>query len=149
MRTSLPFYVRIGLIAMLMLACGGSATAQQNDKKIDSRAIDSLRDRITKDPHAVDDFWEAMKLSGTPLAEPIAPALLTDLEAITSATFGQRRKMLRQSLKGLVDDAEGLVRSAQLDPTARPEQLSVSELAALARAFARWREGTLQRIDGR
>jgi 16S rRNA (adenine1518-N6/adenine1519-N6)-dimethyltransferase len=76
-----------------------------------------------------------------PLAEPVAPALLADLEAITSATFGQRRKMLRQSLKQLVDDTEGLVRTAHLDPTARPEQLSVSELAALARALAQMRSG--------
>src|SRR5258708_3810571 len=74
-----------------------------------------------------------------PLASPVVPTALADLEAITSATFGQRRKMLRQSLKGLVDDAEGLIRAAHLDPTARPEQLSVSELAGLARALAQWR----------
>ena len=43
--------------------------------------------------------------------------------------------MLRQSLKTLVDDAEGLVRAASLDPTARPEQLSVMEFASLARAY--------------
>ena len=70
-----------------------------------------------------------------PLAEPIAPARLADLEAVTAAAFGQRRKMLRQSLKRLTSDAEGLVRAAGLDPTARPETLSVTELAALARAL--------------
>jgi 16S rRNA (adenine1518-N6/adenine1519-N6)-dimethyltransferase len=74
-----------------------------------------------------------------PLAEPLAPARLADLEAVTAAAFGQRRKMLRQSLKTLVADAEGLVRAAKLDPTARAEQLSVEELAALARALARAR----------
>jgi len=71
-----------------------------------------------------------------PLAAPVSPAALDDLEAITSATFGQRRKMLRHSLKRLVANAEDLVRLAGLDPTARPEQLTVPELAALARAFA-------------
>jgi len=71
-----------------------------------------------------------------PLAAPISPAALADLEAITSATFGQRRKMLRHSLKRLVANAEDLIRAAGLEPTARPEQLTVSELAALARAFA-------------
>jgi 16S rRNA (adenine1518-N6/adenine1519-N6)-dimethyltransferase len=70
-----------------------------------------------------------------PLAEPIAPAALRDLERVTAAAFGQRRKMLRQSLKSLTPDAEGLVRAAGLDPTARPEQLSVAAFAALARAF--------------
>jgi len=71
-----------------------------------------------------------------PLGAPISPAALADLEAITSATFGQRRKMLRHSLKRLVANAEDLIRAAGLEPTARPEQLTVSELAALARAFA-------------
>ena len=70
-----------------------------------------------------------------PLAEPVAPANLRDLEAVTQAAFGQRRKMLRQSLKSLAPDAEALVRAAGIDPTARPEQLSVAEFASLARAY--------------
>ena len=75
-----------------------------------------------------------------PLPAPISPAKLADLEAVTSATFGQRRKMLRQSLRSLVANAEELVRLAGLDPTARPEALSVSELAALARALSHIRD---------
>jgi 16S rRNA (adenine1518-N6/adenine1519-N6)-dimethyltransferase len=70
-----------------------------------------------------------------PLAEPIALARLADLEAVTAAAFGQRRKMLRQSLKQLTGDAEALVREAGLDPTARPEHLSVADFAALARVW--------------
>jgi 16S rRNA (adenine1518-N6/adenine1519-N6)-dimethyltransferase len=72
-----------------------------------------------------------------PLAEPVAPARLADLERVTAAAFGQRRKMLRQSLKAIAPDAEGLVRGAGLDPTARPEQLSVADFAGLARAISR------------
>jgi 16S rRNA (adenine1518-N6/adenine1519-N6)-dimethyltransferase len=68
-----------------------------------------------------------------PLAEPVANARLRALEAVTAAAFGQRRKMLRQSLKGLLPEAS--IRAAGIDPAARPEQLSVVELAALARAF--------------
>jgi len=71
-----------------------------------------------------------------PLAEPVAPTKLDDLEKITSASFGQRRKMLRQSLKTLSADAEDRIRAAGIDPTARPEQLSVAEFASLARQFA-------------
>jgi 16S rRNA (adenine1518-N6/adenine1519-N6)-dimethyltransferase len=71
-----------------------------------------------------------------PLAEPVAPALLSDLENVTAASFGQRRKMLRQSLKTLAADAEDRVRSAGVEPTARPEQLSVAAFASLARAFS-------------
>jgi 16S rRNA (adenine1518-N6/adenine1519-N6)-dimethyltransferase len=70
-----------------------------------------------------------------PLAEPVAPARLKDLERVTQAAFGQRRKMLRQSLKGLSPDAEALIRTAGLDPTARAETLSVADFAALARVF--------------
>ncbi len=70
-----------------------------------------------------------------PLAEPVAPAALGDLEKVTAAAFGNRRKMLRQSLKTLTDDAEGLARAAGLDPTLRAERLSVAEFASLARAY--------------
>jgi 16S rRNA (adenine1518-N6/adenine1519-N6)-dimethyltransferase len=71
-----------------------------------------------------------------PLAQPVAPAVLGDLEKVTAASFGQRRKMLRQSLKTLAADAEERIRAAGIAPTARPEQLSVTEFASLARAFA-------------
>jgi 16S rRNA (adenine1518-N6/adenine1519-N6)-dimethyltransferase len=71
-----------------------------------------------------------------PLAVPVAPAELADLESVTAAAFGQRRKMLRQSLKSLALDAENRIRSAGIAPTARPEQLSVAEFASLARVFA-------------
>jgi 16S rRNA (adenine1518-N6/adenine1519-N6)-dimethyltransferase len=71
-----------------------------------------------------------------PLAEPVAPARLRDLERVTAAAFGQRRKMLRQSLKAVAPDAEALMRGAGLDPTARPEELSVADFAALARQLS-------------
>jgi 16S rRNA (adenine1518-N6/adenine1519-N6)-dimethyltransferase len=70
-----------------------------------------------------------------PLKEPVAPAQLADLEAVTAAAFGHRRKMLRQSLKSLTSDTEGLIRAANLDPTARAERLIVADFAALARAW--------------
>ena len=72
-----------------------------------------------------------------PLAEPVAPARLVDLERVTQAAFGQRRKMLRQSLKALRPDTEAWIASAGLDPTARAENLSVSDFAALARTLTR------------
>jgi 16S rRNA (adenine1518-N6/adenine1519-N6)-dimethyltransferase len=66
-----------------------------------------------------------------PLAAPLAPCDLGDLERVTAAAFGQRRKMLRQSLKPL--GGEALIAAAGLDPTARPEDLGVAQFAALAR----------------
>jgi 16S rRNA (adenine1518-N6/adenine1519-N6)-dimethyltransferase len=68
-----------------------------------------------------------------PRGEPLAPANLSDLEKITAAAFGQRRKMLRQSLKPL--GGEALLEKAGIDPTARPEDLKIEQFAALARAL--------------
>jgi len=70
-----------------------------------------------------------------PREEPLAPARLEALEAVTAAAFGQRRKMLRQSLKPL--GGEALAEKAGIDPTARPEDLTIEQFAGLARAIAR------------
>jgi len=55
------------------------------------------------------------------------------LGRITEAAFGQRRKMLRQSLKGL--GGEALLERAGIDPTRRAETLSVEEFVGLANAI--------------
>jgi 16S rRNA (adenine1518-N6/adenine1519-N6)-dimethyltransferase len=61
------------------------------------------------------------------------PAPLKMLERVTEAAFGQRRKMLRQSLKGL--GGEALLARAGIDPTRRAETLSVDEFVRLANAI--------------
>jgi len=58
------------------------------------------------------------------------------LESVTQAAFGQRRKMLRQSLRSLGTDVPTLIAAAGLDPTARAEDIAVDEFVALARALA-------------
>jgi 16S rRNA (adenine1518-N6/adenine1519-N6)-dimethyltransferase len=58
------------------------------------------------------------------------------LERITEAAFGQRRKMLRQSLRSLGSDAPALLAAAGIDPTARAEDIPVDGFVALARALA-------------
>lgn len=70
-----------------------------------------------------------------PLPEPVSPAHLSDLEAVTAAAFGQRRKMLRQSLKLIVPNAEQLLLAAGIDPQTRAERLSVADFASLARTY--------------
>ena len=70
----------------------------------------------------------------TPRAQPLAPAPRTALERVTQAAFGQRRKMLRQSLKSL-GDAARLLRETGLPETARAEELTVEDFCALARAL--------------
>jgi 16S rRNA (adenine1518-N6/adenine1519-N6)-dimethyltransferase len=67
----------------------------------------------------------------TPRAAPL-PADLRKLERVTEAAFGQRRKMLRQSLKPL--GGEALLGRVGIDPTRRAETLSVEEFVRLANA---------------
>jgi 16S rRNA (adenine1518-N6/adenine1519-N6)-dimethyltransferase len=55
------------------------------------------------------------------------------LETVTQAAFGQRRKMLRQSLRSLGGDTPELIAAAGLDPTSRAEEVSVEQFVRLAR----------------
>jgi len=64
-----------------------------------------------------------------PILTPI-PADLAKLEMLTGAAFGQRRKMLRQSLKSL--GGEALLAQANIDPTRRAQTLHVEEWTCLA-----------------
>jgi 16S rRNA (adenine1518-N6/adenine1519-N6)-dimethyltransferase len=57
------------------------------------------------------------------------------LQRMTQAAFGQRRKMLRQSLKSLGVDPLMLLSAAGIEPTARAEEIPVAGFVALARAF--------------
>jgi 16S rRNA (adenine1518-N6/adenine1519-N6)-dimethyltransferase len=70
-----------------------------------------------------------------PRAQPLASATRSALERVTAAAFGQRRKMLRASLKALGTPVEVLIERSGVRPTARAEELSVAEFCALARAL--------------
>ncbi|EUB95070.1 Ribosomal RNA small subunit methyltransferase A [Rhizobium sp. CF080] len=65
----------------------------------------------------------------TPRTHPL-PCDVTKLERVTHAAFGQRRKMLRQSVKSL--GGEALLVKAGIDPARRAETLSVEEFVRLA-----------------
>jgi len=63
------------------------------------------------------------------------------LEQVAAAAFGQRRKMLRQSLKSLGTDPTRLAAAAGLDTTRRAETIPVSSFVAMARELANIRRG--------
>lgn len=69
-----------------------------------------------------------------PRAQPFAcdGAMLGD---VTKAAFGQRRKMLRQSLKGLTADVAALLEVAEIDGTKRAEEISIEDFVRLANAL--------------
>ncbi|WP_331373903.1 16S rRNA (adenine(1518)-N(6)/adenine(1519)-N(6))-dimethyltransferase RsmA [Sinorhizobium chiapasense] len=68
-----------------------------------------------------------------PIAEPI-PCSVAALEKVTQAAFGQRRKMLRQSLK--IVGGETLLARADIDPQRRAETLTVEEFCRLANCLS-------------
>jgi 16S rRNA (adenine1518-N6/adenine1519-N6)-dimethyltransferase len=72
----------------------------------------------------------------TALPEPRFPADAATLSRVTAAAFGQRRKMLRASLRGLAPDIEDRLLAAGITPTKRAEELSIEEFCALARILA-------------
>ena len=77
-----------------------------------------------------------------PRGEPL-PCSARHLSAVTQAAFGQRRKMLRQSLRSLGVDPLDLLGPAGLDPTRRAEEVDIAGFVALARAFGAARPAML------
>ncbi len=57
------------------------------------------------------------------------------LERVVAVAFGQRRKMLRASLKSLAPDIEDRLRAADIEPTERAEQLTIQQFCELSKQF--------------
>ncbi len=87
------------------------------------------REAFTPPPKVVSSVVQLV-----PRAAPLYPADSAALQQVTAAAFGQRRKMLRQSLKTLGDPL-ALLEEAGVSETARPEDLSIAEFCTLARAL--------------
>lgn len=68
----------------------------------------------------------------TPKAERPSDAVLSALQKVTAAAFGQRRKMLRSSLKAV--GGEALCARVGIEPTLRAEDVAVEGFLALAQA---------------
>jgi 16S rRNA (adenine1518-N6/adenine1519-N6)-dimethyltransferase len=65
------------------------------------------------------------------------PCKMEFLERVTAAGFGQRRKMLRSSLKSVFPNPEAVLEPLGIDPTTRAEQVSVADFARLAMVLER------------
>ena len=95
-----------------------------------TKLFDIDRRAFTPPPNVTSSLVQI--IPGAPLIEGLASA---DIERVTAKAFGQRRKMLRASLRGLGVEAERLIERAGMDPTARAEQLSVADFCRLAAAL--------------
>ena len=62
---------------------------------------------------------------------------VTMLERVTAAAFGQRRKMLRSSLRQITPDAEELLQGLGIDPKRRAEELQIGDFCRIANALGR------------
>jgi 16S rRNA (adenine1518-N6/adenine1519-N6)-dimethyltransferase len=72
-----------------------------------------------------------------PIETPSPACRVETLGAVTAAAFGQRRKMLRQSLRSLTPAPEPLLAAAGIEGTLRAEALGVRDFARLAYVFER------------
>lgn len=70
-----------------------------------------------------------------PREKPLPECRIATLERVTASAFGQRRKMLRQSLKSLGVDASALLAQAGIEETKRAEEIEVTGFVALANAL--------------
>jgi 16S rRNA (adenine1518-N6/adenine1519-N6)-dimethyltransferase len=71
-----------------------------------------------------------------PRETPLFLAEKHRLEKVTALAFQQRRKMIKKSLQGLFDNTEARLEALGIDPTARPETLSIEEFCRIAGPFA-------------
>jgi 16S rRNA (adenine1518-N6/adenine1519-N6)-dimethyltransferase len=101
------------------------------------RLLFTIRPEAFTPPPAVDSAL----VEFLPIERPQPACTAASLARVTGAAFGQRRKMLRQSLKPLVADAEALLAAAAIDSTRRGETLGVAEFARLAYVLERWPAG--------
>jgi 16S rRNA (adenine1518-N6/adenine1519-N6)-dimethyltransferase len=71
-----------------------------------------------------------------PRTKPDVDCTVSALERVTAAAFGQRRKMLRSSLKGVFPEPEAVLGKLGIDATRRAEELAVNDFARLALELA-------------
>jgi 16S rRNA (adenine1518-N6/adenine1519-N6)-dimethyltransferase len=85
-------------------------------------------------------FTPAPKVSSsvvhiTKLSKPKFDCNAKVLERVVAAAFGQRRKMLRASLKSLAPDIQDRLRAVGIEPTERAERLTIQQFCALSQQF--------------
>lgn len=78
---------------------------------------------------------ESALVEFVPVLDPEPAGSCTALQQVTAAAFTQRRKMLRNSLKSLMQEPEITLKSLGLNPSLRGEALSIGEFCALARCW--------------
>jgi 16S rRNA (adenine1518-N6/adenine1519-N6)-dimethyltransferase len=89
---------------------------------------------FTPPPKVTSAVIELRPRANPPLCDP------KRLAEVTQAAFGQRRKMLRQSLKPLGADTADLLNRVGIDPTKRAEEIDIAGFVALAQGLSEMRK---------
>ena len=97
-----------------------------------ANARQGRHDAAARSVHAGAESMRPPSSNLRPIPMPEPQCRVETLARVTAAAFGQRRKMLRSSLKQLTPMPELLLREAEIAPERRAEELTVSEFAKLA-----------------
>ncbi len=137
-----PWYDR--MVLMFQKEVAGRIVAPPGTKAYGRLAVISqwrakVRTVLTLPPEA---FTPPPKVASAvvdfvPRTQPSPPCSATALGQVTAAAFGQRRKMLRTSLKQLVPEPEELLDTSGIAGNLRAEDVGVSDFARLALIFER------------
>lgn len=134
-------------VAERICAEPGSSAYGRLSVMAQSRARPRLAMRVPASAFTPPPKVESGVVQFEPLPEAELFGLTDALETITAAAFGQRRKMLRQSLKSVAGplgiNAAEFAESAGIDPTARPEDLPPQAFQRLATIYASRRDISL------
>lgn len=99
----------------------------------DAKIVLNLPARAFTPPPKIDSAVVKLTLR----EKPLASANLKTLERVTKAAFGQRRKMLRSSLKALTPESEALLIALGISPMLRAEEISVERFCAISNEIDR------------
>jgi 16S rRNA (adenine1518-N6/adenine1519-N6)-dimethyltransferase len=119
-----------------LVAGPGDAAYGAVSLRVAARATASLVRRVARDV-----FWPRPKVDSVivridRLAMPIVGGD-DDVWRVVDEAFGQRRKTIRNALRRLgANDPDGALRAAGVEPSARPEELSLEDFVRLAGAIA-------------
>jgi 16S rRNA (adenine1518-N6/adenine1519-N6)-dimethyltransferase len=132
-----PFYDSLTLMFQKEVALRIAATPGSNDygrlsvlcqwRCSCKKLFDVNRSAFTPPPKITSSIVQLI-----PRVAPDIACEISALEKVTAAAFGQRRKMLRSSLKSVFDQPEVVLNALDIEPTRRAEELSVNDFARLA-----------------
>ena len=97
----------------------------------DVRLVMTIPARAFTPPPKIDSAVVRM----APLPEAVSGALFDKVEQVTAAAFGQRRKMLRASLKGVLAEPVEMLEPLGIEPTTRADALPPSDYRRIAEAL--------------